>query len=160
MKGKIDSEKIILRRIQMLQGGIRATKEFRKLNEKVESFDFSFKREFLFNPNEKLIVVELKIDLKALKSGKTKLVPAGLSANYEYQFYFLIDNIGDFINDENVHPSIVSTVLSIAYSTLRGIILERTSGTLLGSVILPIVNPAKLLSEGLSGNAERGQNTE
>lgn len=119
---------------------------------KPESFDFSLDHEFLFNPEEKLLVVELRIALKGTKATEEETEDVGLSANYDYQFFFKIENIMDFVNEKKVvDPSIVSTVLSIGYSTLRGIILERTSGTLLGSLILPIISPAKLLTEKIHG---------
>ncbi len=86
--------------------------------------------------------------MSGLKSDSDTLI--GLFANFQYEFYFKVDNMHDLLSEEKVvHPEIITSVLSLAYSTLRGIILERTCGTLLGSVILPIVNPLQLLKYGV-----------
>lgn len=38
-----------------------------------------------------------------------------------------------------------TTLMGIVYSTARGIILERTQGTFFNGVILPVINPNKLI---------------
>lgn len=40
-----------------------------------------------------------------------------------------------------------ATLLGIAFSTARGIIFERTRGTFFDGVILPVVDPFKVLEE-------------
>jgi len=41
---------------------------------------------------------------------------------------------------------LIHTLLSIAYSTSRGIVLSRTQGTLLNGVILPVIDTRVLMA--------------
>lgn len=146
MSSKVSSEKITLTNVQMLEGSVKTSLEFRAHGRQPEHYHFSLDREFLFNPEQSMVVVQLSIALSGLaEDGQS---PLGINAKYEYQFFFGIENMDDFIsNDKVIHPQLVTTLLSIAYSTLRGIILERTSSTFLGAVILPVVSPLKLLKD-------------
>jgi len=42
---------------------------------------------------------------------------------------------------------LAATLLGIAYSTSRGIIVEKTQNTFLGGIILPCIDPYKVLME-------------
>lgn len=146
MSSKVSSEKITLANVQMLEGSVTTTPKFREHGRQPAHYHFTLDREFLFNPEQSMVVVQLSIALSGLaEDGQS---PLGINAKYDYQFFFRIENMDDFIsNDKVIHPELVTTLLSISYSTLRGIVLERTSSTFLGSVILPVVSPLKLLKD-------------
>ena len=69
------------------------------------------------------------------------------------QCCFKVENLIDFLDKVetedkpryNIDGGLGSTLVSIAYSTVRGIIFTRTQGTSLGSVILPVIDPKKLM---------------
>lgn len=44
-----------------------------------------------------------------------------------------------------VDIGLAASLVGLAYSTARGIILERTSGTILNGIIIPVIDPMKLL---------------
>jgi len=158
MNNKIASDKIHLTRIDMLQAGIQTTKKFWQNNVAPNILDFKYSKDFLLNLEEKLVVIDLGMKYKGLTSTDESEKPVGLTANYEYRFFFVIDNIEDFLSDEDkntLDSSIVTTVLSIAFSTFRGILVEKTGGTVLGRMILPIVSPSILMSKELSNRAYR-----
>ena len=74
----------------------------------------------------------------------------GVKARYVIHFGFVIDNLNDFVHIENNMTNIDSrlgaTVLGIAYSTARGIVVERTQGSFFNGAILPVLNPVTLLN--------------
>jgi len=71
------------------------------------------------------------------------------------QIYLAVDLVVGFhIRDFDDHrdetafqmrPEFATTLASICYSTMRGIIFERAAGTRLQSWLLPIVDPASLV---------------
>ena len=65
--------------------------------------------------------------------------------------YFKIDNLEDHILDKEGKPifdlNLGVTLISICYSTVRGIIYARTLGTIFEFAKLPIVNPVDLIKK-------------
>lgn len=47
------------------------------------------------------------------------------------------------------------SLIAIAYSTTRGIVLTRTAGTVLNGLILPVVDTAKLLDASISNGGHQ-----
>ena len=76
--------------------------------------------------------------------------PLGLKVDYGIEYHFKVDNFQDMLHqtpdgDIEIDQELGVTLLSIAYSTSRGIILERTQGTFFEGVILPVIDPFKVL---------------
>lgn len=68
----------------------------------------------------------------------------------QLDFHFLVDNLADFYKlDEKQQPIFfgpaIGTFLAIAVSTSRGIIFEKLESTGLKGVIIPVLDPHKLL---------------
>lgn len=70
-------------------------------------------------------------------------------ADYLYDFIFQVENIEEYIRDKDDKPlfsgNLISTLLAIAYSTLRGILHTKLADTPLKDFILPVINPNELL---------------
>lgn len=68
--------------------------------------------------------------------------------------HFMIDNLEDFIlEEENAVSSELSAILvGLVYSTLRGILFDRTKGTIFEGLLLPIIAPKALLQIPLAFN--------
>jgi len=60
---------------------------------------------------------------------------------YELNKHFHVRSPNDFDMDIPLETSLVS----IAISTSRGILIEKTNGTLVRNIILPVVQPSKLI---------------
>ena len=59
-----------------------------------------------------------------------------------------MDDFVSIVNEEKQVDGMLGTWLSaIAYSTMRGIILQETQNTLLKGIIIPVVDPKRLLTE-------------
>jgi len=91
--------------------------------------------------------VKLDIILSALDEKGQEI---GLNARYTIHFGFIVDNLADFVKVEGTNTDIDirlgATVIGIAYSTARGIVLERTQGSFFNGAILPVLNPANILT--------------
>lgn len=97
---------------------------------------------FFHNLEESNIKINLDIHLKS-KDEKS-------FANFEFEFFFHINNMEEYYQLENEEPifagSLVTTLLSVSYSTSRGIIFEKLKNTRWSENILPIISPIKLLN--------------
>lgn len=76
---------------------------------------------------------------------------------------FDVDNLKDIltirtVNDFDMDQRLESTLVGLSISTGRGILYEKTKGTLLAGFIFPIVNPMNLiLSKNLKEKKEAAQ---
>lgn len=70
-------------------------------------------------------------------------------ADYLYDFIFHVENLDEYVREKNDKPlfsgTLISTLLTIAYSTLRGVFYTKLADTPLKDFILPVVNPNELL---------------
>ena len=91
------------------------------------------------------------------KAGK----PIGVEGSFQIGFTFKVENLtGHAIQipgiDEKVpSPEIVIPLLGTAYSTARGMIMVKTSGTYLEGFALPIVNAQSLLQPPADKNSKK-----
>lgn len=74
---------------------------------------------------------------------------------FRYNFYFEVDNLSEMysLNEDDFpvfQTLFVATLSGISYSTLRGIIMEKTSNTPWGTLILPVIDPSKILESWIS----------
>lgn len=143
----IDPEKIHLVNIKTIKGNIEADADI-DVNT-INGHEFSFELGTGVNIADNVIGINLLVNIEA-KDIADKIL--AISGSYTHEIIFVVDNLKDFlVPDENNTPGYIldgalgSTIVSIAYSTIRGIIFTRTQGTSLGSVILPVINPKKLM---------------
>lgn len=79
-----------------------------------------------------------------------------ISANFTIEFDFIVTNLDDFRTVQNpdqseenpiiiIQKDLGLALMSIVYSTARGIIMTRTAGTVLDGIILPVIDPESIL---------------
>lgn len=105
-------------------------------------FDFNFKATFKYNLDASTIEVKLAVNI--LYHGK-ELLPVG---SIEVDYVYKVLGLNELESDGNgiiIPDTFLTTLVSLAYSTTRGIILVKGAGTILGGIILPIIDPRKLL---------------
>jgi hypothetical protein len=109
------------------------------------------------------IQVRLNVDIKCFDDNKDEFT--SVKANFTIQFFFNIENLGDYVelkedDKVNVAPNLTISILNIVYSTSRGIIYTRCLGTIMGEVILPVIDSQTLLeisNAPVDKNAEEGK---
>lgn len=78
--------------------------------------------------------------------------PLGINADIGLEYHFRVDNFSRFIQKtkegSKLDLSICASMMAIAYSTSRGIIIERTQNTFFKGIILPVLDSTDFLLEG------------
>jgi len=137
----IDPEKIHLVFIEEISVAINDTEEANNINPSLstnvahltaynlEGGKFLFGLQLLFSTNDQ---------------------PKNFECKFRFNFHFVIDNLQEMytLNEDNqpvFQKLFVATLAGISYSTLRGIVFERTSSSNRGSLLLPVINPSDLL---------------
>ncbi|WP_010521149.1 hypothetical protein [Aquimarina agarivorans] len=101
------------------------------------------------NLKEGLIKIGLKIRINA-EAHKNKG-----EAVFLIDSHFKIDEMNTYysLNEDNkpkFEGLLIITLTSIAYSTARGVVLEKLSKTNLAGIVLPIVDPINLLGKPIA----------
>lgn len=148
---QIIPEQIHMLNVVVFKGSLEADDTFMENPKPVDGFRMSTKLELANSIEQGLTRVRLFILLEAATSDEEV---QGLTADYGIEFVFKVDNFSDFVqgNPENgiqIDAMIGGTLVGIAFSTARGILMERLHGTYFGRVILPIVDPVELLKESV-----------
>lgn len=149
--GKVIAEKIFLLDCKVFKSNVTTTDEFLNNPGKPSGINFGFAQRTGFDFENKHVRIGIHILLQGMKSENEQL---GIKAEYGFDFLFEVENLDDFILDENGKDKKVSgalgvTLISIAYSTARGMVLERTYGTYLDGIIIPIINPSELMKDDI-----------
>jgi len=87
-----------------------------------------------------------------------KLVKVNIVVAYEYEEKQLLkidtDTVFEFISfdgflvkEDSVDKKVLATLLGIAFSTVRGIIINRTIGSFINKFYLPIINPTEIIND-------------
>ena len=141
-KYPIALDKIHLLNIQVFKSQIDASIDLLNTGEKPAEISSTVANETSYNPSEKLIRIRTNICLNSKDKNGNNLE---LTGNFGIEYIFKVDNLEDFLlgyKDDmpQYHPNILLEILSITYSTSRGIVLQATEGSFLSGVILPVVD--------------------
>ena len=89
----------------------------------------------------------IRVDMVGMDESSKEL---GLTGYYDMYFHFAVDNMEEHVsgNDQErqVNAQLGATIMGIAYSTMRGVVLERTAGTFFQGTILPVLDPRAFLN--------------
>ncbi|MCC7026441.1 MAG: hypothetical protein IT265_05770 [Saprospiraceae bacterium] len=146
-KSKIIPEKINILQINVIQCHITTGDKYLNNPIKWDKIVIGIKKEDAFNFEEKGCRFRLFFKFTAMKENSELDLEAEIGIEYHYR----VENFNDFISEENdikhIDVELGSTLLAIAFSTSRGIILEKTQNTYFRGIILPVVDPVALLLE-------------
>ncbi len=149
---KIDPEKIKVVSITTLKGNIESSEDIDQ--NLIAGHHFNFEIGTGYDVEQKLVGIKLVVKIDAIDENENILPVKG---SYTHDVIMKVENLEDFI-DQNKEKTplekdelridglLGATLVGIAFSTIRGIIYIRTQGTSLGTVILPVVDPHKLIS--------------
>lgn len=156
---KIVPEKINIIGIKILGGNI--TSDPNVQGEVIKSYQVQFGVSDELNFKEKKFRFLFNVNIDALDENANLI---GVNGQYNVEFIFHIENLDYYVSSVDhekksivFHDILPYTLLSIVYSTSRGIVLSRTTGTILDGVILPVINVQdliKTLEEGKLKKAE------
>jgi hypothetical protein len=132
-------------KIKMIQAVCLDYSIHNSIIEEIKGFSYEYKTETSADEENKYVFVHLKIDIQAdLKEKKTT------AGSFEFGFTFEVENLNELITEiegkQSLDDTLHFSVMGIAFSTARGIIITRGAGTILNDAYLPVVNPATLLN--------------
>jgi hypothetical protein len=145
---EIDTDKINLVEVVLLKSSINSTDDYLNNTVKPVKVQMNLGQQIHFDFSNNITQLRLEIQIDGYNSDD---MPLGLQAEFMGTFHFTIGNLNAFlVGDEGqgevqVHAILGATLLGIAFSTFRGIVLERTKGTPFAGFLLPIINPMKTL---------------
>ncbi|RXP54547.1 hypothetical protein EC396_09195 [Lutibacter sp. HS1-25] len=107
-------------------------------------FDFNVAHKVQHNLEDERIKIQLLINL-LLKTDAT------IGVKFNIDFHYKITDLKDhYENDANNRPIFsglfIATILGISFSTARGILFGKLSETKLNNLILPVIDPVKMLA--------------
>jgi hypothetical protein len=151
MKKKISaSEKTIsyrikgflIRRFALVEPGYDIRNEFNP-----EKLKFGIKIELSHNIKNSTIIINLSILIQyEIISKDVLLLELVFQSEFEFQ------NIEQFVkseeNDLNIPDDLLTSLVSLTYSSARGIIFAKTQGSFLNQFLLPIIDPKELKDFG------------
>lgn len=113
----------------------------------INGYDLDNTFQLAFSVEEKLAKADLTVTIKTKSSVHN---PAEAEGYFHLAFFYRVENLDALVTPDKHGRLSIDTNLSIAlssisYSTSRGILMSRLSGTALQNFVLPIINPDKLL---------------
>lgn len=148
-EAKVDISKISLLHVEIVSFSIKNDINTPVRKSDIKKIDFTFNTELRFNVELKETLIKLKVDVIATHEKSSEIEVGG---NFVLDFIYKSENFEDYIRVEDeknkkldLTPAFILTLLGLSYSTARGIIFSRSSGTILEGILLPIIAPATLL---------------
>lgn len=105
--------------------------------------------EKFLNIKDGLILINLNISLICLDKEEREL---NIKGNFTTRFVFKVKGLSEYVEKDqkskivNLEQQLSISALNMVYSTSRGIIYTRCLGTVLGTIILPIISSQQLLT--------------
>ncbi|WP_140938885.1 hypothetical protein [Sphingobacterium lumbrici] len=137
---------------KLLKLNIEDIQETDNSDEEVQ-FVMDNKAELSFNTDNKLIKTRLDISITRLASLDDFVVAKAVIA---VEYVFVVQNFEELHHiDENdvlqIDQNLTDSIKAIAYSTTRGLLMDKFRDTSLDGIILPVIDPRK----GLQDNAKK-----
>lgn len=143
---KVDPTKILLESISILRAAIDPSEAY--VAAPVVPATTAWNCSTLWNIDHKAgtVMFRMRIDLQGVDK---KGADIGLNGYYELGFRFKVTNLKELTRkidgQDAVDGHLLATIAGIAYSTARGIVMERTAGTFFNGIILPVIDPKQLI---------------
>jgi len=138
-KNKIIPDKIHLLKIEVVDSYVNDN-----ITDKNDNFSFSIANNIQHNLKDELLKTTLFINLLQENDNN-------IGIKFNIAFHYKIDDLKDhYKTDDNNNPVFsglfIATILGISFSTSRGIIYSKLSETKLNNLILPVIDPVKILT--------------
>jgi hypothetical protein len=144
---QVDPDKIHLIGLRLLGANYETSEDFLKTPILPARTNVKIGQNTGLNLEKNLLVIKMEIILNGLNNEDSEV---GLTARYLIEFAFTVDNLKELVQIQGsistIDGRLAATILGIAYSTARGIVVERTQGTFFNGAILPVINPSSLLN--------------
>ena len=144
--GEVIPEQIHLLAARVIKYKIDSSDEYLENPISPQGLEFSLAKDIAHNFDEEMARYRLYFELIGMKNENEKLE---LEAEIGIEFHFKIENFKQFLKESKdetqVSLDIAASLMAIAYSTSRGMILEKTQNTYFNGIIIPVIDATKFL---------------
>lgn len=152
---RIQPDKIVIREFRLVKAQIDSPFDFRISN--IASFDFSVDFNAGINLEESLIKADFFVDIRTVSAESTKEA----TCNSHFAFLYYVDGLAEHAQLQadgttDWNPYLANAIVSVTYSTSRGVLLSHLQGTVLKDFMLPVIDPNALLNDKISQVIRRG----
>lgn len=139
-------EDITVVAINVFDFHIDADQEYVDQPKKVQGVELTVGKEIAYNLDKGMSRYRLFIESEGMDK---KGLSLGLRCRIALEFHFQISSIEKYVREvsgsSKIDIALGYTLMSIAYSTARGILFEKTIGSYFKGIILPVVDPKEML---------------
>ena len=126
---------------------IKASDEFLQDPVQINQIQVHHDVQLAFNLEQDLMGIRLNLMIESLDENNNKV---GVTGHFGLENDIYVENISELVQEKegghySIDPEMGNTVMDLVYGTARGIVLERTRGTALGTIILPVIDSDELL---------------
>jgi len=149
-QSKVDPSKISILKINILKSNIDSPLDYIPDHESGIGFTMSLGNEIKYDTENKMVRIRLFLSFEETINEEEK---TGLKADFGIEFHFYVGNLDENLvvedKDTKINKVLIATLMGMAYSSSRGIILERTSNTYFKGLIIPSIDPYQALEDAL-----------
>ena len=142
----VDPKQISILQINVLKSSIESPTELQKNDEKMAGYTMSLGNEVNYDLDSKMVRIRLFLSFEGVSNDDEK---SGLKGDFNIEYHFLVENLDANIKKEGeslkMNKTLIATLMGMAYSTSRGIVLERTANTMFKGLVIPIIDPNEAL---------------
>lgn len=148
-KKKMDPHKIHLLGINVLNSEVNSDTSFYEGKlPTIKGHSMNLGNQMDYNVEQGRCRVRLFFEFQAVDEDDN---PVNLTSKLGVEYHFHIENIEDQVTQEKeklrINKDLPATLIAIAYSTSRGIVLERTANSLFQGIIMPVIDPYGILDK-------------
>ena len=148
----VQPEKISILEVAVLRSNINATDKYLKQIVYPSLTHWHITHQSAYLPHDKKCNIRMQIVCEGADEQGVRL---GIDGNFLLEFAFEIEDLSDHVTQKEdggmlVNAILGATLIGLCISTARGLILERTRGSYLGGLILPVQNPMQYLKSTIN----------
>lgn len=144
----IHPDKISIIAFKVIKANLQTSDNYIEKPQKIQGFDLELGQNTAFNFEQRNVRIRLFVKIEGVNEENEHV---GASGDFGFEFHMHVENLDEFIvvKDERqqVDGLLGGTLFGIVFSTTRGLIMEKTASSALGTVILPVIDPKTLLEK-------------
>ncbi len=134
---------------QVFQCNIQPSENYLQDPTAVNQLQVSHDMQLAFNIEQGLMGVRLYLNVEGFDEQGQAL---GISGSFGVEHELSCDQLNQLVTEKpdgqySLDPEFGHLVMNTLYGTTRGVILEKTRGTILGPTLLPVIDPQTLLGQ-------------
>lgn len=139
-------ENIHLLKVNVIKYELNTSEAFLNAPQSIDGYEFGLDKEIAHDFDKGMARYRLHFYFKGMNVDREDV---GLECSIGIEFNFKIDHFESYLQKEDgqdkIDLNLGASLMAIAYSTARGIILEKTQNTFFKGILIPVIDPKKFL---------------